>query len=162
MEGQGEIGHRRSHKDPDLLKGLNTHAPTISRQGILLLLQILASNLEHGWTGHAGDVTAAFLSGEVLTRELFLRQPKTGLGNLSRTTTPDTQADLRVGGLTSRLVEQAEWNPQGDDRGRRRGHPVDDQAVRTRQLHLHGPPDLPGREQEGFPRETSSLPWGPR
>ena len=70
------------HKDPDLLKGLNTHAPTISRQGILLLLQILASNLEHGWTGHAGDVTAAFLSGEVLTRELFLRQPKTGLGNL--------------------------------------------------------------------------------
>ncbi|CAE7293046.1 RE1 [Symbiodinium sp. CCMP2592] len=70
------------HRDPDLLKGLNTHAPTISRQGILLLLQILASNMAHGWTGHAGDVTAAFLSGETLTRELFLRQPKTGLGDL--------------------------------------------------------------------------------
>ena len=70
------------HRDPDLTMGLNTHAPTISRQGILLLLQILASNIIHGWTGHAGDVTAAFLSGESLTRELFLRQPKTGLGNL--------------------------------------------------------------------------------
>ncbi|CAE7245428.1 RE1 [Symbiodinium sp. CCMP2592] len=70
------------HRDPDLLKGLNTHAPTISRQGILLLLQILASNLQHGWSGHAGDVTAAFLSGEELTRELFLKQPKCGLGGL--------------------------------------------------------------------------------
>ncbi|CAE7227793.1 RE1 [Symbiodinium sp. CCMP2456] len=70
------------HRDPDLLKGLNTHAPTISRQGILLLLQVLASNLDHGWTGHAGDVTAAFLSGETLTRELFLKQPRTGLGGL--------------------------------------------------------------------------------
>ncbi|CAE7480578.1 GIP [Symbiodinium sp. CCMP2592] len=70
------------HRDPDLMKGLNTHAPTISRQGILLLLQILASNMAHGWTGHAGDVTAAFLSGETLVRELFLRQPKTGLGDL--------------------------------------------------------------------------------
>ncbi|CAE7263747.1 GIP, partial [Symbiodinium natans] len=37
------------HKDPDLLKGLPTHAPTISRLGIHLLLQILASNLENGW-----------------------------------------------------------------------------------------------------------------
>ena len=70
------------HKEPDLLQGLPTHAPTISRQGILLLLQILASNLEAGWTGHAGDVSAAFLCGEKLERELFLRQPRSGLGDL--------------------------------------------------------------------------------
>ncbi|CAE7261754.1 RE1 [Symbiodinium natans] len=70
------------HKDPDLMKGLPTHAPTISRLGIHLLLQILASNLHCGWTGHAGDVTAAFLCGEELKRELYLRQPRTGLGNL--------------------------------------------------------------------------------
>ncbi|CAE7700485.1 GIP [Symbiodinium sp. CCMP2592] len=53
------------HRDPDLMNGLNTHAPTVSRQGILLLLQILASNLHRGWTGHAGDVSAAFLCGEL-------------------------------------------------------------------------------------------------
>ncbi|CAE7526366.1 GIP, partial [Symbiodinium necroappetens] len=70
------------HKDPDLLSGLPTHAPTISRQGILLLLQILASNLVNDWCGYAGDVTAAFLCGEVLQRELYLRQPRTGLGDL--------------------------------------------------------------------------------
>ena len=70
------------HKDPDLMKGLPTHAPTISRLGIHLLPQILASNLHCGWTGHAGDVTAAWLCGEELKRELYLRQPRTGLGNL--------------------------------------------------------------------------------
>ncbi|CAE7751606.1 RE1 [Symbiodinium sp. CCMP2592] len=70
------------HRDPDLLKGLPTHAPTISRQGILLLLQILSSNLENDWNGYAGDVTAAFLCGEELQRELYLRQPRSGLGNL--------------------------------------------------------------------------------
>ena len=70
------------HRDPDLLSGLPTHAPTISRQGIHLLLQILASNLSRGWKGYAGDVTAAFLCGEDLERELYLRQPKSGLGDL--------------------------------------------------------------------------------
>ncbi|CAE7225449.1 RE2 [Symbiodinium sp. CCMP2592] len=70
------------HRDPDLMNGLNTHAPTVSRQGILLLLQILASNLHRGWTGHAGDVSAAFLCGENLLRELFLKQPRSGLGDL--------------------------------------------------------------------------------
>ncbi|CAE7319506.1 unnamed protein product, partial [Symbiodinium microadriaticum] len=39
---------------------------SIGPKGILLLLQILASNLHRGWTGHAGDVTAAFLCGEEL------------------------------------------------------------------------------------------------
>eukprot|EP00439_Symbiodinium_sp_Y106_P067451 s481_g11.t1 len=70
------------HRDPDLLNNLPTHAPTISRQGILLLLQILASNLGNDWSGYAGDVTAAFLCGEQLQRELYLRQPRTGLGDL--------------------------------------------------------------------------------
>ncbi|CAE7470136.1 RE2 [Symbiodinium sp. CCMP2592] len=70
------------HRDPDLTEGLATHAPTISRQGIHLLFQILASNLSKGWRGFAGDVTAAFLCGEDLSRELYLRQPRTGLGNL--------------------------------------------------------------------------------
>ena len=86
---QPEIGWKHKarlviagHRDPDLLCGLSTHAPTVSRQGILLLLQILASNLHRGWTGHAGDVTAAFLCGEELTRELYLRQPRSGLGDL--------------------------------------------------------------------------------
>ncbi|CAE7915588.1 RE2, partial [Symbiodinium sp. KB8] len=50
--------------------------------GIHLLLQILASNLSRGWKGYAGDVTAAFLCGEDLERELYLRQPKSGLGDL--------------------------------------------------------------------------------
>ncbi|CAE7585010.1 GIP [Symbiodinium sp. CCMP2592] len=70
------------HRDPDLMDGLSTHAPTISRQGILLLLQILASNLSNDWGGYAGDVTAAFLCGGELERELYLRQPRTGLGSL--------------------------------------------------------------------------------
>ena len=70
------------HKDPDLTAGLATHAPTISRQGIHLLLQILASNLSKGWRGFAGDVTAAFLCGEDLQRELYLKQPRSGLGDL--------------------------------------------------------------------------------
>ena len=70
------------HRDPDLTKGLATHAPTISRQGIFLLLQLLASNLANGWTGHAGDVSSAFLCGQELQRELYLKQPKVGLGDL--------------------------------------------------------------------------------
>ena len=70
------------HRDPDLAKGLATHAPTISRQGIFLLLQLLASNLINGWTGHAGDVSSAFLCGQELMRELYLKQPKVGLGDL--------------------------------------------------------------------------------
>ncbi|CAE7838363.1 RE2 [Symbiodinium sp. CCMP2592] len=70
------------HRDPDLDKGLPSDAPTISRQGVLLLLQVLASNLCNGWQGFAGDITAAFLSGRDLQRELYLRQPKSGLGEL--------------------------------------------------------------------------------
>ena len=71
------------HLDPDLSTGrLQTDAPTVSRQGVMALLQLLSSNLKHGWKGFAGDITAAFLQGEPLERELYIRQPKCGLGNL--------------------------------------------------------------------------------
>ena len=70
------------HLDPDLQKGLDTSAPTVSRQGVLLLLQILASRLGDGWGACAGDITAAFLNGEELRRELYIRQPRGGIGNL--------------------------------------------------------------------------------
>ena len=70
------------HMDPDLSTGLETNAPTVSRQGILALLQILASRLQAGWCACAGDITSAFLNGEELQRELYIRQPKSGLGDL--------------------------------------------------------------------------------
>ena len=68
--------------DPDLHLNLDTSAPTVARQSVMLLLQILASNLERGWEAGAGDITAAFLNGDELTRELYIRQAKTGLGGL--------------------------------------------------------------------------------
>ncbi|CAE7621529.1 GIP [Symbiodinium sp. CCMP2592] len=57
------------HMDPDIGQGLNTMAPTVSRQSIMLLLQILASRLHQGWNAYAGDITAAFLNGGELQRE---------------------------------------------------------------------------------------------
>ena len=70
------------HRDPDLNAGLETSAPTVSRQGVLLLLQILASNHQNNWDAAAGDITAAFLNGDALARELYIRRPKGGLPNL--------------------------------------------------------------------------------
>ena len=71
------------HVDPDIASGkLKTSAPTVSRAGILSLLQICSSRLSEGWTASAGDITSAFLNGEELQRELYIRQPKSGLGNL--------------------------------------------------------------------------------
>ena len=70
------------HMDPDLHLNLDTSAPTVARQSVMLLLQILASNLDKGWEASAGDITAAFLNGDRLSRELYIRQPTTGLGNL--------------------------------------------------------------------------------
>ena len=51
------------HCEPDLHRGLPTHAPAVSRQAPYLLLQVLASNLDQGCTGSAGDITATFLNG---------------------------------------------------------------------------------------------------
>ncbi|CAE7917780.1 RE2 [Symbiodinium sp. KB8] len=70
------------HRDPDLDKGLATSAPTVSRQGVLLLCQILASRRKLGWGASAGDITCAFLNGNRLERELYIRQPRAGLGDL--------------------------------------------------------------------------------
>ena len=109
---QPEIGWKHKarlviagHRDPDLMCELSTHAPTVSRQGILLLLQILASNLNRGWTGHAGDVTAAFHlrggadSGTIpTTTTLWSWRPT------SRATLADPQTHLRAGRQSCGLV----------------------------------------------------------
>ncbi|CAE7640576.1 RE2, partial [Symbiodinium sp. KB8] len=71
------------HLDPDIGSiAANTDAPTVSRLGILLLLQFVASNLSRGWTAAAGDVSAAFLNGPYLERILYLKQPQHGIGGL--------------------------------------------------------------------------------
>ena len=70
------------HVDPDITSGLTTSAPTVSRQGVLLLCQILASRKASGWSASAGDITCAFLNGNELKRELYIRQPRGGLGDL--------------------------------------------------------------------------------
>ncbi|CAE7388702.1 RE2, partial [Symbiodinium sp. KB8] len=69
--------------DPDIVSGaLRTDSPTVSRTAVMALLQIAASRQDSGWGVSAGDVTAAFLNGEKLDRELYLRQPKHGLPGL--------------------------------------------------------------------------------
>ena len=76
------------HKDPDLQKGqLSTDSPTISRPGLLCLLQILANGLQgpDPWRVAAGDIQCAFLTGSYLSRdeELFIHQPATGFPGMS-------------------------------------------------------------------------------
>ena len=71
------------HKDPDLGKAqLSTDSPTISRPGLLCLLQLLANGLcaADPWRVSAGDIQCAFLTGSYLDRdeELFISQPVTG------------------------------------------------------------------------------------
>ncbi|CAE6965701.1 RE1 [Symbiodinium sp. CCMP2592] len=71
------------HTDPDIVSGaLRTDSPTVSRTAVMTLLQLAASRLDADWGVAAGDVTAAFLNGEKLDRELYLRQPKHGLPGL--------------------------------------------------------------------------------
>ena len=70
------------HKDPDIHM-LQTDAPTINRLSVLILLQLVASRKgSERWEASAGDITAAFLNGDELDRELYLLQPKTGLSGL--------------------------------------------------------------------------------
>ena len=71
------------HMDPDLASGrLATDAPTLSRPGLLCLLQLLANGLHQRdpWRVSAGDIQCAFLTGSYLSRdeELFIHQPPTG------------------------------------------------------------------------------------
>ncbi|CAE7353792.1 GIP [Symbiodinium sp. CCMP2592] len=70
------------HHDPDV-KHLETDAPTINRLTILTLLQVLACRRKSDdWEASAGDITAACLNGDDMDRELYLRQPRTGLRGL--------------------------------------------------------------------------------
>ena len=72
------------HMDPDI-GSLETDAdaPTINRLSVMTLLQLVASRRKsHGWEASAGDITAAFLNGDRLEREIYLKQPRTGLGDL--------------------------------------------------------------------------------
>ena len=76
------------HRDPDLQKGqLSTDSPTISRPGLLCLLQLLANGLQgpDPWQVAAGDIQCAFLTGSYLSREeeLFISQPETGFPGMS-------------------------------------------------------------------------------
>ena len=71
------------HQGPDLATGrLATDAPTLSRPGLLCLLQLLADGLREAdpWRVSAGDIQCAFLTGSYLSREeeLFIHQPPTG------------------------------------------------------------------------------------
>ena len=88
LEGQAEWKCKSrlviaGHTDPDLASGrLVTDAPTLSRPGLLCLLQLLANGLREGdpWRVSAGDIQCAFLTGSYLSREqeLFIHQPPTG------------------------------------------------------------------------------------
>ena len=72
----------RGDQDPDLLT-LRRDAPTLTRAGFCIILQICSS---FNWTLFGGDITGAFLQGDqdlAKRREpLFLRQPKEGLPGL--------------------------------------------------------------------------------
>ena len=75
------------HQDPDLgVTGMTTDAPTLSRPGLLCLLQLLANGVqnEEPWQAAAGDIRCAFLTGGYLQRdqELYLHQPTTGFAGL--------------------------------------------------------------------------------
>ena len=88
LEGQAEWRCKSrlviaGHTDPDLATGrLVTDAPTLSRPGLLCLLQLLANGLQHSdpWRVSAGDIQCAFLTGSYLSREeeLYIHQPPTG------------------------------------------------------------------------------------
>ena len=75
------------HQDPDIGKVL-TDAPTINRISILILLQFVAARQGGddpclgSCQASAGDVTAAFLNGRPIFRQLYTRQPRTGVAGL--------------------------------------------------------------------------------
>ena len=90
--------------DPDLLE-LDTFSPTLSREGFLMVLQMVAS------CGHVlemGDVEQAFTNGEPMQRKngpVFVRQPEFGLpGGARRPRYPAGQDRVRSGGRSARVA----------------------------------------------------------
>ena len=73
----------RGDNDPDLLE-LRRDAPTLTRLGLMLILQLAASG--EGWIMVTADITGAFLQGDQSLAKrkepLFIRQPKEGLPGL--------------------------------------------------------------------------------
>ncbi len=62
--------------DPDLVEGLKTDVPASNLFGVNLVLSLCAIfNL----VVQCGDVSTAFLAGDYLTRELYIRLPFLGL-----------------------------------------------------------------------------------
>ena len=96
-----------------------------------------------------GDVTAAFLCGEELTRELYLRQPRSGLGDLH----PEQLLRIRkpIFGLVdspgSLVGEIPKVTDVYEDSWTRRAH-VDHHQLLPRPLYFHCPGGDPGREWE--------------
>ena len=74
------------HLDPDL-DHLRTDAPTADLLAVQLVLVVAASM---GWDIEGGDVSTAFLTGEVDHRQIYLKIPKLGLPGV------DGQALLEV------------------------------------------------------------------
>ena len=74
----------RGDKDPDLLE-LRRDAPTLTRVGLMVMLQIAASM--HSWIMFNVDITGAFLEGDQSlasrTEALYLRQPREGLPGMA-------------------------------------------------------------------------------
>ncbi|CAE7834160.1 GIP, partial [Symbiodinium necroappetens] len=73
------------HLDPDIGE-VKTDAPTISRLGLLTILQIVASHQrdEKPWTASAGDVSAAFLNGQPIKRLLYMKQSEAAQDRIPR------------------------------------------------------------------------------
>ena len=73
----------RGDADPDLLE-LRRDAPTLTRLGLMLILQLAASGV--GWFIVCADITGAFLQGDQSLAKrkepLFIRQPREGLPGL--------------------------------------------------------------------------------
>ena len=107
------------HTDPDLASGrLVTDAPTLSRPGLLCLLQLLANGLKQPdpWRVSAGDIQCAFLTGSYLSREqeLFIHQPPTGFPGMR----PGQLVHLRIGYEPSQVVARPSGRDWQDQPGR--------------------------------------------
>ena len=117
------------HTDPDLVNGLSTDAPTLSRPALMSLLQRLANGLRESdpWKASAGDIRCAFLTGGYLTRdeELFLHQPSTGFAGLHPEQLVRVKKNIfgtrdESTRVVARPTERDQDHHCGDERGRAR------------------------------------------